>query len=204
MSMIPRKCFPGVLETKANHSCYSSFRSVEKKTDSEFTWKQCIFCHNNMDIIFMVWSAEIERTHLVMNKWIFVKKKNTQNMFLNVLGHMQLPVLALLTGNSCPSVVSQYCGVAQVTSTLCTGHCSLHFWSFALLPFQTTQRAAPVTPNLCLPCLVMGRTTLKFPCSSSTTSKGSNSCRHWQTTPTFTSHFQLLQVVNRSAWNWDQ
>ena len=120
-------------------------------------------------------------------------------MFLNVLGHMQLPVLALLTGNSCPSVVSQYCGVAQVTSTLCTGHCSLHFESLALLPFQTTQRAAPVTPSLCSPCLVMGRTTLKFPCSSSTTSKGSNSCRHWQTTPTFTSHFQLLQVVKQEC-----
>ena len=39
---------------------------------------------------------------------------NIQNMFLNVVGHLLLPVLALLIGNSCPEFIFQYCGHAQM------------------------------------------------------------------------------------------
>lgn len=34
-------------------------------------------------------------------------------MFVNVLGHMLLPVLAFSIGNSCPKFVSKHCGRAH-------------------------------------------------------------------------------------------
>ena len=60
-------------------------------TDLEVMWKPCVTNHINVDIIFIVLSANIEITPLVINAFML---KNTQKMFLNVLGHMLLPVLA--------------------------------------------------------------------------------------------------------------
>ena len=69
VSTIPRKSFPRQLETKANHSCDSYFQ----KCSEEYRFVSFVetTCNNNiniMHIIFVVFSANIEMTQLMMNK----------------------------------------------------------------------------------------------------------------------------------------
>ena len=59
------KGFPRELETKANHSCDSYFQ----KCSEEYRFVLCgnhVTNHNNMNIIFMILSANIEVAHLVI------------------------------------------------------------------------------------------------------------------------------------------
>ena len=62
--MIPRKCFPRGLETKANHSCDYFFQKCsEEYRISEVTncyLEPYVTNHQNMNAIFIVLSANID------------------------------------------------------------------------------------------------------------------------------------------------
>ena len=60
----------------------------------------------------MILSANIEIAHLVMNE--SVHDKNTQNMFLDVLGHILLPVLAFFLVNWCLNIIYQNPSIVNV------------------------------------------------------------------------------------------
>lgn len=66
--MIQRKCFQTELETKANLPCDSHFQKSSEKYRLGGYMKSHVTNHNNINIIFIAFSANTEIAHLVINR----------------------------------------------------------------------------------------------------------------------------------------